>query len=91
MTEQGVELELRVFRHYMNAQGRETFGHEPVDEYAGTPEGARGGSRIVCARCMRWTRWSDVRLFCGRRVDWPCTSAVVLGLVARADTREGMR
>jgi hypothetical protein len=61
----------------------ETYGHEPVDEYAGTPEGARGLSRIVCARCIRWTRWREVRLYCGRRVDWPCTSAIVLGLVPR--------
>lgn len=64
----------------------ETYGHEPVDEYAGTPEGARGLSRIVCARCIRWTRWREVRLYCGRRVDWPCTSAIVLGLhIADAD------
>jgi hypothetical protein len=61
----------------------QTYGHEPVDEYAGTPEGARGLSRIVCARCIRWTRWREVQLYCGRRVDWPCTSAVVLGLVSR--------
>jgi hypothetical protein len=59
----------------------ETYGHEPVDEYAGTPEGERGVSRIVCARCMRWTQWPEVGLCAGHRVTWPCTSAVVLGLV----------
>ena len=56
----------------------EDFGHEPVDEYA-----EPGLSRIVCARCMHWTRWADVGLSAGTRVAWPCTTAVVLGLVDR--------
>lgn len=60
-----------------------TFGHEPVDEYEGTPESGRGVSRIVCARCVRWTHWTDVALWAGQRVSWPCTSAYVLGLVPR--------
>lgn len=70
-------------RRAYRAKEPETFGHEPVDEYAGTPEGERGVSRIVCARCMTWKRWSDVGLNCGSRVSWPCTSALVLGLVPR--------
>ena len=59
------------------------FGHRPVDEYEGTPEGERGVSRIVCARCVRWTNWEDVGVSAGQRVGWPCMSAVVLGLVPR--------
>lgn len=61
----------------------ETFGHEPVDEYAGTPEGVRGVSRIICARCVTWTRMTDIEVSFGVRVTWPCTSAIVLGLVPR--------
>jgi hypothetical protein len=57
-----------------------TYGHEPVDEYADTPFRTE---RIVCARCTRWTRWPDVGLSVGQRVAWPCTSALVLGLVPR--------
>ncbi|MFD4968905.1 hypothetical protein [Streptomyces sp. NPDC058424] len=61
------------------------FGHKPTDEYAGTPEGYRGATHIVCARCMTWTRWPDVGLSVGARVSWPCTSALVLGLVPREE------
>jgi len=66
----------------------QTFGHEPVDEYDGTPEGDKGVTRTVCARCMTWNRWKDVSLWAGSRVTWPCTSAVVLELVPRPDTKE---
>lgn len=66
--------------HALPATG-EDFGHEPVDEYAATPEGARGVSRIVCARCTRWQSLRVLGLSIGRRVAWPCTSAAVLGLV----------
>jgi hypothetical protein len=66
----------------------ETFGHQPVwinDGYCGGCE--RCGDteeREVCVRCLRmipmdsgpWRRDS---------VDWPCTSAVVLGLVPREE------
>lgn len=58
----------------------QTFGHEPVDEYDGTPEQKRGVTRIVCARCVTWTRWTDVGLSAGSRVSWPCTSAKIFGL-----------
>lgn len=58
------------------------FGHEPIDEYAGTPEGERGVSNSVCARCMRWAHAVD-GIQIGGRVPWPCTSAIVLGLVER--------
>lgn len=57
----------------------DTHGHEPVDEYADRP----GITRIVCARCITWTPMPSVGLQCGRRVDWPCTSAIVLGLAPR--------
>lgn len=60
----------------------ETFGHVPVDEYAGTPEGARGVSRIVCARCTVWTPLVG-GLEIGSRVSWPCTSALILGIAPR--------
>lgn len=56
------------------------FGHQPVDEYAGTPFRTE---RIVCARCVRWVRWRLGTLAVGTYVAWPCTSAVVLGLVPR--------
>lgn len=60
----------------------ETYGHEPVrDPIAG----ARGWPQFdVCARCS----WGDV-YYLGSptkepvSVAWPCTSAVVLGLVPR--------
>lgn len=61
----------------------EDFGHLPVDEY--TREGL---THIMCARCMRWTGWGrlgDVRVHAGVRVSWPCTSAIILGLVPRTD------
>ncbi len=61
----------------------QTFGHEPIDEYAGTPEGDRGATHIVCARCAWWTNWPDLGLAIGTRVPWPCTSAIVLGLTPR--------
>lgn len=56
----------------------QTFGHRPFNEYT-----KPGASRIVCARCMIWTRWSDVGLSVGVRVAWPCTTAVILGLAVR--------
>jgi hypothetical protein len=58
----------------------ETYGHKPVNEYAGTPFRTQ---RIVCARCVRWVRWRPGGLAIGTYVAWPCTSAVVLGLVPR--------
>lgn len=60
----------------------EDFGHRPVDEYYDVPN----VSRIVCARCTTWTRWSDVKVWAGFRVAWPCTSARVLGLVTRKES-----
>lgn len=45
----------------------ETFGHEPFD-YDGVP---------ICARCfIQHNGWREA-------IDWPCTSAIVLGLVPR--------
>ncbi|MEW2393119.1 hypothetical protein AB0933_32635 [Streptomyces venezuelae] len=60
-----------------------TFGHQPVDEYQDSPEGKRGATHIVCARCVTWTHWRDIDLSVGFRVPWPCTSAVVLGISPR--------
>lgn len=53
----------------------QTYGHEPVTE----PD-LWGRPVVVCARCSEGgARWGwDDRLI---RVDWPCMSAVVLGLV----------
>jgi hypothetical protein len=61
----------------------QTYGHESVDQYAGTPEGARGVSNAVCARCIVWEWDPALRLGFGFPVRWPCTSAVVLGLAPR--------
>lgn len=63
----------------------ETFGHEPVDEYTGTAPGARGVTHLVCTRCMTWTAWTDTGLAAGARTPWPCTSAIVLGLIPRPE------
>lgn len=66
------------------------FGHHPVMGFA-DPLGR--GLGLVCSRCrtiktgcsldafempMRWMRFHSVR--------WPCTSAIVLGLVSRGRT-----
>lgn len=58
----------------------QTFGHEPIDEYQGTPEGDLGVTHMACKRCKVWTHWKSVGFWIGTRVSWPCTSAVVLGL-----------
>lgn len=70
------------------SSSEDDFGHEPTWINAGYCGGCdRCGDleeREVCARCVRlipttpgpWPRAS---------VDWPCTSAVVLGLVPRTD------
>lgn len=57
------------------------YGHVPHDEYEGSdgPE----AYRLVCARCIRWVRWAEVDISVGYRISWPCTSAIVLGLVPR--------
>lgn len=52
------------------------FGHQPV---TGFVDGRALGT--ICARCVRWTRWSDIGIDVGTPVRWPCTSAKVLGLV----------
>lgn len=62
----------------------EDFGHTPIDEYPDHDS----ISRIICARCIRWTRWADVSLYAGRAVDWPCTSAIVLGLAPRQERND---
>jgi hypothetical protein len=58
----------------------ETFGHEPF-EYDGVP---------ICARCYTTVTRCSIDAFDNPRpiriraaVLWPCTSAVVLGLVPR--------
>ena len=65
------------------ASCEEDFGHQPIDEYADT-EFEGKVSRIVCRRCVNYFMTvDDVRL--GQRVEWPCTSAIVLGLVLRTE------
>ena len=65
----------------------ETFGHKPVwinEGYCGGCE--RCGDleeREVCARCARIIPMSPGP-WLQDSVDWPCTSAVVLGLVSRS-------
>lgn len=57
----------------------ETYGHEPV---AG--EGWFGEPEDICARCTELgLYWGDPAHLLPVHVLWPCTSAVVLGLVAR--------
>jgi hypothetical protein len=68
----------------------ETYGHELIDQYAGTPEGDRGVSNAVCARCSVWEWDPALRLNFGFPVRWPCTSAVVLGLVLRPEKDWGL-
>lgn len=60
----------------------EDFGHVPVDEYEGTEYAASGVTHIVCDRCIVWSRLVD-DIMSGIRVEWPCTSALILGLVPR--------
>lgn len=64
----------------------ETFGHEPVWINAGYCGGCeRCGSREereVCARCRQWDIYGYSR---EASVRWPCTSAIVLGLVQREE------
>lgn len=61
----------------------QTFGHEPV---IGFVDGR--GLAQICARCVIWTRWSDVGISVGVPVRWPCTSAKVLGIVSIADVQD---
>jgi hypothetical protein len=60
------------------------FGHQPVDEYADTPFRTK---RVVCARCRTTAtggfRWDGSWWRMSIATAWPCTSAVVLGLVPR--------
>jgi hypothetical protein len=59
----------------------EDFGHRPVNPYAGTKY-ADQLTPVVCARCVLWgpaDKGTGFRF--GTSVLWPCTSAVVLGLV----------
>ena len=60
----------------------EAFGHESV-VVGGTPPNVAA----VCARC-RWTTYSIARPHRKVKwyVPWPCTSAVVLGLVSRRES-----
>lgn len=60
---------------------RQNFGHRPVNEYEGTPFRA---IHTVCSRCVVWKEPWNVngkRLQIGVRVEWPCMSAKVLGVV----------
>lgn len=66
------------------ASCEEDFGHQPIDEYEGTEYAANGVSRIVCRRCIQWFRAVDGVQF-GIHVAWPCTSAIIYGLVLRTE------
>lgn len=67
------------------ASCEEDFGHQPIDEYAGTEfEGKT--SRIVCRRCIHWfPRQGRKGVQLGQYVEWPCTSAIIYGLVLRTE------
>lgn len=56
----------------------EDFGHEPT-----TLIRTAHPTITVCARCHLWIR--SPRGITMRPVLWPCTSAIVLGLVSRAE------
>lgn len=58
----------------------QNFGHRPVNLYEDTRFDIVS---LACARCITWTNWPEVDMKAGVRVKWPCTSAVVLGLVKR--------
>lgn len=82
-------------------QQPETFGHEPFSDetefFGEIPD-----DKPVCARCSRtvreWTSytvgyderagvlWEEGWVHYWVRIPWPCTSAVVLGLVPRVPT-----
>lgn len=63
------------------ASSEDDFGHEPHDEYAGSGFAA---TRIVCRRCIEWfPRQGREDFQLGQSVEWPCTSALILGLVPR--------
>jgi len=70
--------------HLRELPQAESFGHAPVDEYEGTAEGDLGVTHIVCARCAEWARFTE-DIWIGVRIPWPCTSAIVLGLVPRPE------
>jgi hypothetical protein len=66
-------------QHLRQMPGAEDFGHEPEPLYAPGPLGD-GTDVMVCARCRRW----DIYGYSHEDpVPWPCTSAIVLGLVPR--------
>lgn len=60
------------------------FGHEPMDVITNGKLRA-----VVCARCriVRNVWWPNGGCYVAdiRDVEWPCTSAIVLGLVSREE------
>lgn len=63
----------------------QTFGHKPVSFFGGS---------LVCARCEQTASQSWIDEFdtphyrsWSEPVPWPCTSAIVLGLVERGEDR----
>lgn len=72
--------------------GTEDFGHQPEWHYVGYCGGCEqcgdNEETEVCARCATVTTWHDGngQLHVDRRaITWPCTSAIVLGLVERGE------
>ena len=64
-------------QHLRELPETENFGHEPMDVIT------NGKLRAVaCARCRQWDIYGYSR---EASVRWPCTSAIVLGLVAREE------
>lgn len=69
-------------RHQAPAVGElqpsaDDFGHEPMNVITNGKLRA-----VVCARCQQWDIYGYSR---EASVRWPCTSAIVLGLVQREE------
>ncbi|MCX5529001.1 hypothetical protein OG785_45250 [Streptomyces sp. NBC_00006] len=87
---------------WYRGSSEEDYGHEPVARVLDGWDGPQSSKRPVCARCIRhvrkwssWTvgyderagvQWENGWLHLQFPAPWPCTSAIVLGLVPREVT-----
>ena len=81
-------------QHLREMPETEDFGHEPValdvvihaawTNHSACPECKARTTRLVCARCMEFDA-SGMWRVPAHPVHWPCTSAIVLGLVERGE------
>lgn len=67
--------------HLREMPDTESFGHEPTKGIS-----LFGLSEVVCQRCTEWGVWygttTEMRPV---HIPWPCTSAIILGLVPRPE------